>query len=216
MFLSMDAKLVEGRPIRFSETARSRPGHPEARRDRRDGRPPAIGARRLADDVAERAAERAETGEADVEADLGDAPVGLAQEEHRALDPAALEVAVRRLAERRPERADEVRLRDVRDARQARHVERLRLGAAHRVAGAQHPAVGLLGGAAHPLMISIPSSRNGASSSSGTSASVARCVSALAGPLANAETVPNLSRDARPTTRSARWSKTRRTSASSW
>ena len=37
----------------------------------------------------------------------------VAQQEHRPLDPAPLQVAVRRLAERRPERADEVRLRDV-------------------------------------------------------------------------------------------------------
>ena len=91
-----------------------------------------------------------EAGEADVEADLGDAAVGLAQQEHRPLDPAALQVAVRRLAERRPEGADEVRLGDdMRDAGQRRDVERLGVGAVHRVAGAEQAAVGLLDGAAH-------------------------------------------------------------------
>src|SRR3954470_20317169 len=116
MFLSMGAKLVHAARIRFSETARSRPGHAEAGRGRRHGGAPAVLGGRFADDVAERPAERAEAREADVEADLGHAAVGLAEQEHRALDAAALEVAVRGLAERRPERADEVRLGDVRDA----------------------------------------------------------------------------------------------------
>src|ERR671913_215599 len=50
----------------------------------RDDRPVsrAIARRRLADDLAERAAERPEAGEADVEADVGDVSVRLAQEEH--------------------------------------------------------------------------------------------------------------------------------------
>ena len=65
------------------------------------------------------------------------------------------------------------------------------------------------------LTIAIPSSRYGASSSSGVPGSTARWVSALAGALAKAETVPSLSRVVRPTTRSARSTITRRTSASS-
>jgi hypothetical protein len=40
----------------------------------------AVAGRRLADDVAESPAERAQAGEADVEADVGDASVGLAQQ----------------------------------------------------------------------------------------------------------------------------------------
>ena len=47
----------------------------------------------------EGAAERAEAVEADVEADIGDAAIGRSQQEHRALDAPALQVAVRRLAE---------------------------------------------------------------------------------------------------------------------
>ena len=96
-------------------------------------------------------AERAEAVESDVEADLGHGTVGLAQQLHRTLHPAALQVAVRRLAKRRPELAAEVRRRDVRDARERRHVERLRKRTVHRVASPQHPAVALLDGARHLL-----------------------------------------------------------------
>jgi hypothetical protein len=78
--------------------------------DRRLG---AVGRRRHAQDLAERPAERAEAREADVEADLRDAAVGLAQEERRALDPAALQVAVRRLAEDGAELAREMGAGDV-------------------------------------------------------------------------------------------------------
>src|SRR3954451_7661768 len=149
MVLSMGAKLFHAPPIRFSETARSRPGHAEAGRRGPDGRAPAVLAPRLADDGAGRAAECAEAGEADVEADLGDAAVRLAQEEHRALDAPALQIAVRRLAERDAKRADEVRFRHMGDAGEPAHVERLGVRPVHRVAGAQHPAVGVLHGPAH-------------------------------------------------------------------
>ena len=104
-----------------------------------------------ADDRAERPAEGAQAGEADVEADVGDAPIGLAQQEHRPLYPPPLQVAVRRLAERGPEYADEVRLRDEGDLREPWDVERLRVVAVHRVAGAQHAAVRLFDGATHGL-----------------------------------------------------------------
>src|SRR3954451_8889214 len=147
--LNMSATLDAARRPRFSETARSRPRHREARRDGRRAAVAAVLARRRADDRAERPAERAEAGEADLEADLGDAVVGRAQQEHRALDAAALQVAVWRLAEGGAEGADEVRLADVGDLGERRDVERARVRAVHRVAGAQQAAVLVLGGAAH-------------------------------------------------------------------
>src|SRR6266516_1062096 len=54
--------------------------------------PRAVVRRRLADDLPERAAEGPQAGEADVDADVGDAAVGLAQQEHRALQPPRLQV----------------------------------------------------------------------------------------------------------------------------
>src|SRR3712207_2059421 len=121
----MRASLSPPVSARFSKTARSGPGLGEAGRYRPEVLgAPAIGGRRIADDRRKGAAERAEAGEADVEADLGDAAVGLAQKEHRALHPAPLEVPVRGLAEGRTKDADEVRLGDVRDLRQRRDVKR--------------------------------------------------------------------------------------------
>src|SRR5262245_32838770 len=127
-------KLRGARPARFSKIAAwSRPRHREARRHGDGLAARAELARRLAHDLAERTAERPEAEEADVEADLGHAALGLAQEEHRALDAAALEVAVRRLPEGRFEDADEVRLGGVRHARERGDVQRLRVLAVHRV-----------------------------------------------------------------------------------
>src|SRR3954464_6552840 len=101
MPLNMAATLDAGARLVFSETAGPHPRHRDAdRRGVHAGVGAAVLARRLAEDRAERAAERAEAGEAHVEADLGHAAVGLAQQEHRALDAPALQVAVRRLAER--------------------------------------------------------------------------------------------------------------------
>src|SRR5438270_4849111 len=90
-----------------SKTARS-PRHP--RRHHRPRRPHlmtvgghhrsiphAVVRRRLADDLPERAAEGPPAREADVEADVGDAAVGLAQQEHRAFHTPPLQVTVRRL-----------------------------------------------------------------------------------------------------------------------
>src|ERR687894_62903 len=98
--LSIMGTTLTGRaPARFSETARSAPvardaaGHLAERCGAG-----AVGGRRPADDGAERAPERAEAGEADVQADVAHAAVGLAQHEHRPLDAPPLEVAVRRLA----------------------------------------------------------------------------------------------------------------------
>src|SRR4051812_5307655 len=115
---SMDRTLRPARRGRYSETARSRPGHRAAGRHVLvPGRPRslAIPGRGRADDLPERPAERAEADEPDVEADLRDAAIGLPQQEHRPLHPPPLEVAVRRLAERRLKRADEVRLADMGD-----------------------------------------------------------------------------------------------------
>src|SRR5207253_2510932 len=84
----------------------------------------AVLGRRATDDLPKRPAERAEAHEAHVEADISHAAVALAEHELRALDAPALQVAMRGLAERRPERADEVRLRHVRDPRQCGDVER--------------------------------------------------------------------------------------------
>src|SRR3954452_7447046 len=107
---TMAATLIAAPRLRFSKTARSRVGQREAVGDGlRDG-PRAVLARRLADDRAERPAERPEAREADVEADLGHGTIRVTEQEHRPLDAPALQVAVRRLAERRAERADEVRL----------------------------------------------------------------------------------------------------------
>src|ERR1700731_1114270 len=70
---------------------------------------------------------------------------------------------MRGLAERGAERSDEMRLRDVGDAGEGRNIERLRIGAVHRIAGAQHPAVRLLDGAAQegsPLMAASAAARS--------------------------------------------------------
>src|SRR5690349_14470996 len=63
---------------------------------------------RFADDLAERAAERPEPGDPNIETDIGDASVRLAQQEHRALDASTLQLSVRRLAKDSAEAADAV------------------------------------------------------------------------------------------------------------
>src|SRR5919199_146658 len=115
---SMRRNLAEIARRRFSETARSGPCHREAGRYGTDLGAVAVVGRRLAHDVAERPAEGAQAGETNVEADVRYATVRLAQQEHRALDSPPLQVAVRRLAEGVPKRADEVGLGDQRDPRQ--------------------------------------------------------------------------------------------------
>src|SRR5690242_880395 len=104
MLLSMGRTLDARAPLGFSKTAGSRPRHPKARRRPVNLGVLAILGRRAADDLPERPAERAEAHEAHVERDLRDAVVALAQHEHRPLDASALQVAMRGLAERRPER----------------------------------------------------------------------------------------------------------------
>src|SRR3954462_4990247 len=109
VMFSMAVTLVAPCTVGFSETAGSRPGHREAVRDVVGDAAVAVAGGRLADDGAEGAAERPEAGEADVEADVGHAAVGLHEQEHRALDPPALQVAMRGLAEGGPEGADKGR-----------------------------------------------------------------------------------------------------------
>src|SRR6267143_6257968 len=136
------------RPV-FSKTARSCPGHREARWDGQDRSASAVGGWRLADDLLKAAAEGAQAVEAEIEADVRHAAIGRPQQEHRPLDPSALQVAVRSLAEGRAKGSDEMRLRDVRDLREGRDVEWLGVGTIHGITGAQHPSIRLLRGAAH-------------------------------------------------------------------
>src|SRR6476620_3137181 len=112
MALYMRGNVRITRSARFSETARPRPAAHEVGRDVGDGTPVAELRRGRADDVAERAAERAEAREPDLHAHVGHRPVGGAEEVHRPLDAAPLQVAVRRLPEGLLERADERRLRE--------------------------------------------------------------------------------------------------------
>src|SRR6202035_6087375 len=104
----------------------------------------AIYRRWLPHDPAERATERAEAVESDVEADLGEGPIRFAQQLHCTLDPPPLQVPMWRLAERRAKLAAEVRRRGVGHARERRDVERLREPAIHRVACPQHASVPVL------------------------------------------------------------------------
>src|SRR5712692_5868764 len=138
----------------FSKTARSHVGHREAARNRFDLGAIAVFAGRDPDDVTKCAAEGAEAVEADIEADVGDASLGLAQLEHRALDPPALEVAVRRLAEGHAERPYEMGLGDERNLGEVVDVEWLRVCAIDRVPGAKHAAIRLLDSAAHVVQVS--------------------------------------------------------------
>src|SRR2546429_9738968 len=93
--------------VGFSKTARSRPGHREAGGDGLNGTALAVGRGRLTDDVAKTPAERAQAGKSHVEADIRNAAVGRAQQEHGAFDPPALQGPVGGLAEGRSERSDE-------------------------------------------------------------------------------------------------------------
>src|SRR6266550_7624002 len=137
---------------RFSKTAGSHPAHRVARgRENHVAASPIVG-RGLAHDLAECAAEGAEAVEAHVEADVGDAPLGSAEQVHGPLHAPALKVAVRRLAERGSECADEVGVGDVGDFGQTGDVEGLRVDPVDRVAGPEHPAVQLLDGEGHEMI----------------------------------------------------------------
>jgi hypothetical protein len=98
-------------------------------------------------------AERAQTAETDVEADVGDRTVSRAKQEHRPLDTPPLQIAVRRLAKCRAEGADEVRFGHFGDVREAWDAERFGKRAVHRVTCAQHPAIALFDRSGHPLTL---------------------------------------------------------------
>jgi hypothetical protein len=104
---------------------------------------------RDANDVAERATERAQAAEADVHAYLSDATLGLTQQKHGTLDSPSLKVSVRRLAEDGTERANEMRFRHVCDGGYRRNVQRLGVGPIHGVARSQHAPVDVLDFTAH-------------------------------------------------------------------
>src|SRR5438067_13699098 len=156
--LDMAVTLDDCPPGRFSEPAllscRAHPRHrPTGRHEQRGalaGEARAVLRGRLADDRAKRAAERAQAVEAHVEADLGDRARGLTQELHSPLHAAALQVAVRRLAESGAELAAEVRRGYLGDARERLHIERRGEGAVDRVAGSKHATVAVLGSSRHP------------------------------------------------------------------
>ena len=107
----------------------------------------------------ERPAEGAEAAEADVEADVGDAAFGLAQEEHRALHATPLEVPMRRLPEDGPKAADEVRHGDIGHRGHRGDVERLGVRAVHGVPGTQQATVQVLDVPAHAATLRHPGSQ---------------------------------------------------------
>src|SRR5699024_5791322 len=104
---------------------------------RGNGATSSVGRWRFADDVVEGTAERAQTGEPDIQADVGHAALRRAEQEHRPLDPTALEIAVRCLAERGTKGPDEMGFGHVDQARERRDVQWLREGAVHRVPGSK-------------------------------------------------------------------------------
>src|SRR4051794_6304740 len=118
----MTAKLRGGRRPVFSKAAgsRARVGLEDAGRHARPrsrGRElRAVGRGRAAVRPAEARGEAADAAETDGEADVRDAAVGGAQQLRGALEPAREQVLVRRLAERPPELAAEVRRREPRGA----------------------------------------------------------------------------------------------------
>src|SRR5262245_34528938 len=97
-------------------------------------------ARVLAGDVAEGAAEGAETAPAGFERDVGDRPIRVAQQRGGSLDTAREQVTVRRQAECLLEGAREVRLGYAAHLREAAHGPLLVRGAVHAVLRAQQAA----------------------------------------------------------------------------
>jgi hypothetical protein len=84
--------------------------------------------------------EGADALQADLEADLGDAMVGVAQQRGGALEPPGQEVLMRRLAERPPELPAEVRGREVRGAGELGDVQRLPVAGVGEVLRAEQMA----------------------------------------------------------------------------
>ena len=100
----------------------------------------------------ERSAEGAQAGEPDVEADVGNASIGFAQQEHGALDAPALKVSMWSLVKGRAESPDEMRLRYGGEAREGWNVERFGIGSVHRIAGAQHAPIDFFDCLGHRLL----------------------------------------------------------------
>jgi len=90
--------------------------------------------------IAKGAAERAETGPAGLERDLGDGQVRVAEQRRGPLEPAREQVAVRRHAEGLLERAREVRLGHAAHARQPPNGPLFVRGGIHPILGAQQAA----------------------------------------------------------------------------
>ena len=142
----------------FSKTARSHPGHREARRHWQRASLRAIGNRRRSDDFMESAAERAEAVEADLEADVGHAAIAFPKQKHCALDTASLEIAVRRLTKCRSEGSRKMGFGNTGDPGEGGNVKGTGIGAVHRVAGAKHPTIRLFQAPVHDF---IKSQRTG-------------------------------------------------------
>src|ERR1700719_2754887 len=136
----------------LSKTAGSRPCHRDAGRRGYDLGTRSIRQRRLANDVMERAAESAQARETNLHADVGHRSLRFAQHEHGALDPAALQVAMRRLAERSTKGPDVMSFRDVGNLGQAGDVETLRVRQIDCVPRAEHAAVDLLDDTTHAMI----------------------------------------------------------------
>src|SRR4029077_13572973 len=128
----------------FSKTARSRPRHGKARWYGDDLPTGPVRRGRFADEQVKGLAEGAKAREANVEADIGNASVGAAQQEERSLDAPALQIAVRCLAECPAKRPNEVSLGNVGDARERGNVKWLAIGEIHGVARTQQSPVRLL------------------------------------------------------------------------
>jgi hypothetical protein len=98
-------------------------------------------------------AECAQTAETDIEGNVRYAPIRGTQEKHRALNAPALGIAMRSLAERRAEGADEVRLGYLRNPREFWNAKRFRKRAIHGIPRAQHPAIALFYRPAHNITL---------------------------------------------------------------
>ena len=126
---------VSGAQTDLGGPPRSRRDHAHARRNDLEVAvvARAVLRRRLADDLGEARAERAERRTTDGDAGVGDRHP-LTQEGLRTLDASRHEIGVGRLAVRRTELAREVRGRHERGTRHGRDIERLRVVAVHEVA----------------------------------------------------------------------------------
>src|SRR5919197_3011560 len=107
--------------LRASEEADDAGGYERARGGRRERG--AVGRGSDAVGPLEARREGPDALEADIEADLRDRAVGVAQQRGGALHPAGEQIGMRRLAERSPELAAEVRPREAGGACQVVHVE---------------------------------------------------------------------------------------------